>query len=72
MGREYSYDSDEGEAFDFPRFLRQIGPLNAANIRNLQLTFGDLPRAADHLPLYAEVLKQHVFSLRELIISKIN
>lgn len=67
---EYSCDFYEGGAFDFPRFLRQIGPSNAAEIRNVQLTFGDLPRAADHLPLYAEILTQHVTSLQKLIIGE--
>jgi len=64
------YEYDDGGGFDFPRFLRQIGQLNAAKIRTLQLTFGDLPRAVDHLPLYAEILKQHVTGLQNLVVGK--
>lgn len=72
MYREYSDDYDEGGAFDFPAFLRQIGRSNAAIIRKVQLTFTDLPRAADHLPLYAEILKQHVTSLQKLTIGEMS
>ncbi len=72
MRGEYSDNHDYGEGFDFSRFIRQIGPSNAAKIKKVQLIFGDLPRSADHLPLYAEILKQHVAGLEELRIGKMS
>ena len=61
-------EEDDAFGFDFTRFIRQIGPSNAKKIRTVQLTFGDLPRAADRFPIYAEILKQHVTGLQKLII----
>ncbi|KAI4099491.1 MAG: hypothetical protein LQ339_005918 [Xanthoria mediterranea] len=49
-------------------FLRKIGPSNAAKIHNLELTFSSLPNAADSLPLFSEILKQHIKGLRKLVI----
>ena len=67
---DYSSDYEDEVGFDLPCFLRQIGRSNVARIRTVQLTFGDLPRAAHYLPLYAEILKQHVTGLQKLIIGK--
>ena len=68
--RDYYSSDDDGVGFDFPRFLRRIGQSNTARIRTVQFAFGDLPRAADHLPLYAKILKQHMTGVQKLTIGK--
>ena len=52
-------------------FLRKIGPSNAAKICELELTFGSLRNAADILPVYSEILKQHIKGLRKLVIGRL-
>ncbi|MCJ1224334.1 hypothetical protein MMC12_000979 [Toensbergia leucococca] len=55
-----------GDQIDLPPFLRQIGPLNAARIESIQICFRDLERTRCQFPFFAEVLKQHVRSLKKL------
>lgn len=52
----------------FPGFLRQIGPSNTANIKDLQFKFPRLSRACHDFPLYAEIVRQHIFGLKKLSI----
>ena len=59
-----------GDQIDLPPFLRQIGPLNAARIESIQICFRDLERTRCQFPFFAEVLKQHVRSLKKLKIGK--
>lgn len=56
--------------FMFPAFLRQIGPSNTANIKNLQFSFPRLSRACHDFPLYAEMVRQYIFCLKKLSIRK--
>ena len=62
------YDTN---GFYIAGFLRKIGPSSAAKIHNLELTFSSLPNAADSLPLFSEILKQHIKGLRKLVIGRL-
>lgn len=59
---------DDPYGFYLVAFLRQIGPSNAAKIQSVELTLDSLPNAANILPLFTEILKQHVKGLQELVI----
>lgn len=56
--------------FMFPAFLRQIGPSNTANIKNLEFGFSHFSRACYDFPLYAEIVRQYIFGLNKLSIRK--
>lgn len=56
--------------FVFPAFLREIGPSNTAKIKDLEFIFPQLSRACHHFPLFAEILRQHIFGLKKLSIRK--
>ena len=56
--------------FMFPAFLRQIGPSNTANIKDLEFSFPHLSRACHDFPLYAEIVRQYIFGLKKLSIRK--
>lgn len=61
---------DHGLGYQFPAFLRQIGQLNTALIKSVQLSFTNLLHSADDFPVYAEILQQHVPRLRMLVIGE--
>lgn len=56
--------------FVFPAFLREIGPSNTAKIKDLEFIFPRLSRACHDFPLFAEILRQHMFGLKKLSIRK--
>ena len=56
--------------FMFPAFLRQIGPSNTANIKDLEFSFPHLSRACHDFPLYAEIVRHYIFGLKKLSIRK--
>ena len=55
----------------FPAFLRQIGRANTGLIRVIELVFEDLSRSAKLLPVYAEIIMQHIPHLRRLMIGEL-
>ena len=56
----------------FPRFLRAIGPDNTALIKSFRFDLGSLPTARDRLPIYTEIVRQHMPNLEELTLSFAN
>lgn len=61
---------DEAYGFYLVAFLRKIGAANASHIERIELTLGSLSNAADILPLFAEILKQHMKGLQRLAIAR--
>lgn len=53
--------------FYLAAFLRKISPSNAAHIVSVELKLESRHAAADILPLFAEILGQHVKGLRRII-----
>ncbi|KAL8829853.1 MAG: hypothetical protein Q9170_005994 [Blastenia crenularia] len=49
-------------------FLRMVGAHNAARITELELSLDSLPNAAGILPLFAEIIRQHMKGLRKIVI----
>lgn len=56
--------------FIFPAFLREIGLSNTAKIKNLEFVFPCLSQACHDFPIYAEIVRQHIFGLKKLSIRK--
>ena len=56
----------------FPQLLRAIGPNNAALIKSFQFDLGSLPTARDRLPIYTEIVRQHMPRLHKLTLSFAN
>lgn len=56
--------------FSFPAFLREIGPSNTANIRNLEFDFLHVSQACHDFSIYAEIVRQYIPKLKNLSISK--
>ena len=50
--------------------LRRIGVANALRIERIELTLGSLQNALDILPLFSEILRQHVKGLQLLVVGK--
>ncbi|KAL8916474.1 MAG: hypothetical protein Q9208_008506 [Pyrenodesmia sp. 3 TL-2023] len=67
-GRRRGIDELLIEGLPLTSFLRTIGASNTLQITRIELAIGDIPEAVDLLVLYAEIFKQHMIGVKNIVI----